>query len=311
MSDVRDLNFEDVKFLFLDSEPAKEAIGILHVYGSQQHLPYLMDMLRWHGDYAIANAAERRKRASFDALLNGYSLMEIASLADYVPSKFPLDFRDKALSHLKHPALLRYYEEYYPIYLATLFRQRLEKHSEANYPPEGKYSSEIFAEFVSVTTDYQNDEHIWRFEWFLEDGFRRTEFSRKYYGLDDLIDLLARPEQLVQVLLRPNDEDLALHDAVQGFYKFLQFCRRLRGILEGANHLPLLRAGMWFHYAYWFDIIGERVSNHIKQALERFRGWPVNDEDLLELHAFVRTASTTIDYLVDKTIGEPLRRTDS
>ena len=106
--------------------------------------------------------------------------------------------------------------------------------------------------------------------------------------------------------MRPSDDQLPLHEAAQGFYKFLQFCQALCSILDRAEGSPLLRAGMWFHYSYWFDIIGERVARYMKNALAQFGKWSFSGSELVELQTFIDSASATIDTLVNKSIGKPL-----
>jgi hypothetical protein len=56
--------------------------------------------------------------------VHGYGGNPITT-ARYIPPTFPPAFRDRAIWHLSHPAVRRYYEVYYPLYLPYLFRRRL------------------------------------------------------------------------------------------------------------------------------------------------------------------------------------------
>jgi hypothetical protein len=152
---------------------------------------------------------------------------------------------------------------------------------------------------------YDNDESIQRFEWFLDGG------SRGEYGLGDLIKLLAEPNELVRVLLLPKDEEIPLHEATKGFYNFLQFSESLRIILDRSNEMPKLRAGMWFQYAYWFDIVGKRLVRHVNDALSGFLRWERDAAEMAEVQSFVESAASTIAALVRPSIGVPLRNAEA
>jgi hypothetical protein len=282
----------------------QEAINILQEHGSNPDLRYLNDMLRWHGDFAVSNAAEIRKRYSFDCLLTAYEILEIASIASYIPTELPQGFRDRARAHLKHPSVMRYYEQHYPLYLAHLFRRRLNGEITIKGNTNGELSHPPFAEFVSLTVAYEGDRSVRCFEWFLDDGFRQG------YGLRDLIALLSKPSDLARVLLRPVEEELPLHDAAQGFCRFLRFCETFHSILGRVRSAPELRAAMWFYNLYWFNIIGDRVAQSVKDALSGFLTWQHDGVEQAELRRFVEGAVSTIDELVQPSIGIPLRRAE-
>lgn len=295
----RQVNFDDMRFLFRESRPTQEAVDILSEHGRSGDVRYLNDMLRWHGDLAIANAAEIRKRDSFDNLLDYYALLEAACLADYIPCHFAEDFRAEALFHLEHPSVLRYYEEYYPVYLATLFRRRLKNEVSIaiDIPRERSWS---FSEFIGLVTAYDTDKNLRRFEWLLDGG------STGGYRLRHLTELFVNPSELARVLLQPKDSEERLHQVTLGFYKFIQFTQDLMRILDRATTAPVLRAAMWFYYAYWFDIVGKRVSKHLRTALSVCASWPSEGQDRVELENFTRTAVSTIETLTGGTIGHPL-----
>jgi anti-sigma B factor antagonist len=304
VKDVRTINFEDLQHLFLDSRPTQEAIEALIPHRSD-HEAFLKDLLRWHGDFAVSNAREIRRRFSFDCLLNFYGILEVALLACYIPETLPDQFREQALAHLTHPAVERYYERYYPQYLPHLFRRWLNREVDPRDYEVDDRAASIFSGFVGFTTAYEADENIRRFEWFLDDGWSGD------YGLPDFLDLLGRPDDLCRVLLQPRDDEILLHQAAQGFYGFLRFCIDLGHLLAQAEKFPVLRAGMWFHYAYWFEILGDKVAAKIKDALSRFLTWEKLGVEVGELRMFVETGSAAVDELTARSIGAPLREAEA
>jgi hypothetical protein len=66
---------------------------------------------------------------------------------------------------------------------------------------------------------------------------------------------------------------------------------------------PLLQSAIWNHYRYWFDIIGDRLSEQLGDALSRFLDWrPVErDKDTATVvRAYVLEADTVLKDLTSQ-----------
>jgi hypothetical protein len=89
----------------------------------------------------------------------------------------------------------------------------------------------------------------------------------------------------------------------------MQFCFDLQRLLTLAEPQPLLQSAMWNHYSYWFDIIGEELSEQLGDALSQFLAWKPegNDMDAAEaVQTYVAEARSVLETLTSRRFAEPV-----
>jgi hypothetical protein len=288
---IEQMNFEDLRSR-TDSSPAAAAVlNILQSYTT----PRLTHLLRDHHDEEVAGK-EVKQRDAFDETLELYSLMEVASIASYVPKRFPDDYKKRALDALSNTAVRVYYETHYPLFLPRLHRERLE--GRWNASEEGPELPAYFISFSELSRVIDDDD-VEVFLWMLEDG------SIDGTSLRDLLAIVKDPERFGAAMMKGSpqknhqgdfwsevtseaalrnpkkfvrqfepDEDLTYAErSVRGFQRFLFFCRDLDRLLCAASEYPLTQSAMWHFHSYWFDEMSDDLKPYLEQAIEGFAQW--------------------------------------
>jgi hypothetical protein len=295
---IDELNLEDLRSQYERQDSIREAQSIVTRFSD----PKLRTLLRYH----IPNGVEGddiERRDAFDQLLEYYSLMEVACIASYVPNKMPPDYVRDATVMLSNPAVRVYYEKHYPLLLPQLHLRRLLSTWDArerNTRLPASFSA--FAELSRVLYDAD----VEMFLWFLEDGSYEGTSIEDLLGLiqdserfaeavleettgseyDEAplwetlkADALANPAALVErVRVATKKDDGPVKQALRGFQKFLFFSHDLHRLLQAMGDVPLTRAAMWHHHAYWFDSMGDVLRPYLHDAIDRFTTWSAVDD---------------------------------
>jgi hypothetical protein len=302
MTDTREINFRDLQHLLLRLRPLPEGSKLLELQECEPQSAFLDDLIPFYGDQIINARHAIAQSAVLDQLSNFYGILVVASIADYIPRELPGGFREQALAQLSHPALRQYYEQQYPQFLPQIARQYLLGDIDIREDAPSHVLWSPFGAFLSLTVAHDTNLEVRKFERLLQDHKYRN------VGIVDLLDLFANPESLCHALLEPGPSEMVLHEVTVGFYGFLRHLSEFAALLNKVAGLPLLRAAMWCHSAYWFDIMADRVTTTIRIALHRIQTWPVRAEDLAGLRTFAEDTETMMRLLLDRSIGDPLLR---
>lgn len=328
-SSIQAVNFRDLRALGESGEAIMGASSIMEGYPAAK----LQRLLRYHEPDRVTGKDVHR-RSSFDELLTYFGRMEVASIADYVPSRLPQDYIDFALSTLENAAVKTYYERHYPLLLPQLHRERLRGvWSKRERGPE---LPSLFVAFSEISRSIDEDEDIDSFLWFLEDG------SIGDQSLEDLLDIMGDPEAFATAMLQGSPESSAgeeiwealrsesglkdpagflkrfqppaheldpAHSALHGFRKFLFFCRDFHSLLELAGRYPFTQSAMWHQHAYWFDQLSEDLRPNMRMAIDRFAAWQTDtrEADSAARESAAAELRAAVDALTSPRYGTVLR----
>jgi hypothetical protein len=300
---VAQANLEDVLAKYYAGTAARSAAAYLTDCISRQRNGELETLLRDYRGRPITAKHEIDLRAATDRLLTCYSILEISSMANFVP-QLPHAFASEARSIIEYPQVRRYYEQYYSMKLPILFRRRLAGERFALSDSETAAGIPAILSFLDLDrqfTEKLEDRTLLRMlDSFTIDGYR----------FRDLVALIETPERFVQYLLGDPQRE-TLGQAARELGLFLQFCVELRGLLDRTGELPVLQSAMWSYYGYWFDVLGEELNRRLGDALTRFPAWQVPagssaDDATHEIQKFVRHAQSVIRDLTSRKYAAPI-----
>lgn len=297
---VQFANFEDLLAFYYYGTSAHEAASYLTELIRRERHDELRTLLRDYRERAITSSREIELRAATDRLLSCCSIMEIASLSDFVAELQETDFASEMRIVLEDRYVRRYYQEYYPTKLPQLFRYRLMGSNRAVEPAEQATSNIL--EFLDLDR---------RFSEKLEDRYllrMLDSFKIEGYWFSDVVEIVGRPEEFINRLLLPSEERDVVSEALNEFGLFMQFCFDFRRLLTVVDQ-PLLRSVIWNHYSYWFDIIGDKLRRQLGDALERFLEWrPEGKESQAaeEIQEYVREGGAVLRVLTSREFAGPV-----
>jgi hypothetical protein len=220
---------------------------------------------------------ETWRRDEFDYLLGFYGIVEIAAMIGFV-GKMPAEFRDAHLPILRHPAVRRYYEWNYPLELPRRLRKRLME-GMAGVEPHRRLSVKFFA-FLELTRVIERDDDVESFLWTLDGGWREYP-SGTECDIDIVRKALRKPERFIEALQIPQKERNEVQLALNGFYKFIQFCEEFEKLLCQLQAVPEVAEAMWLHHAYWFTQFEMQIGRNFLRTLEELGKWETEKMDEL------------------------------
>jgi hypothetical protein len=305
--DIQHVNLLDLELQYRHKSSA--ASDLLRRTARRTDDTLLSWKLRPRGIERISDA-EARIRDSFDYLLNLYSMAEIASLIALVPNPLPREFRERALADLSQPAVQKYYEQYFPLLLPTLLRQRISGQQDLRSVDSD--AGPVFMDFLQLSRTLENDRDLLCFLWML-DGAETSDGV----WLDDLIPVLADERQLVRVLTGRGSRGQPIQikgrrgkrSGVVGFSKFLEFCNALDALLRQSKPMPLLQSAMWHFHSFWFQRLRKEFDNYIKPTIMNWASWtsqPYDTNDHKESQRAADHTLTLLKRLMGKQYGKAL-----
>jgi predicted RNA-binding protein with RPS1 domain len=238
----------------------------------------LCKVLRHHDEKDISEM-ETWQRDEFDYLLGFYGIVEIAAMIDFV-DEIPLTFRDQHLSILQHPAVRRYYEWNYPLQLPGRLAERLEGISVRRVQPTSD-SHGKFLVFLELTRMVEHDDDLESFLWTLDGGWRQDEGGE--CDIDHLRDALRDPEKFVQALQIPQKDRTELESALNGTYKFIQFCEAFAELITRQRLQQEVAEAMWLYHAYWFRQFDTQIGDNLRGVLKELEKWRMEEAEDLEI----------------------------
>ncbi|HEX4630083.1 MAG TPA: hypothetical protein VH188_03895 [Chthoniobacterales bacterium] len=229
--------------------------------------PSLDLLLRSHLLSEVTSQTQIAARDAIDDLLAFYSILEIGILCGALAERLPHALAASARRHLTRPYVRRYYEKFYPLFLPQLFLRRL------HGKPVGATSSAVgyFVSFLEINEALIPDP-VETFLWFLDDGYLGDA------GLEDILQVLNKPERFTKRMLRPTAEQTDVDNALHGMIQFFGFCVNLDKLLQNAPD-ALLQSACWHFHGYWFQQVGGQVHGVISAAIEQYREWVPSPED--------------------------------
>ena len=296
-------NFEDLLASYYHRTAAHEAAEHLGDLIRGHQPLQVATLLRDYRDRAITSPNEIRLRAATDRLMTCCSVMEIASLTDFVPDLRQTAFATEILPILENKHVRRYYEEFYPTKLPRLFRCRLTgANSSIDHLDDTASSGSVMA-FLDLDRRFMEK---------LDDGYllrMLDSFTIQGYWFSDVVEIIDKPQEFINhLLLAPKERD-ARSQALTEFSLFMQFCFDLRELLSQLESQPLPQSAIWNHYSYWFDIIGEKLRDQLGDALSRFLEWkPVGeDKDAAKaVQTYVSDARAVLTVLTSRKFAGPV-----
>jgi hypothetical protein len=221
--------------------------------------------------------------------MNCYSVMEIAAATGFVPDLRRTECGQQAEVILGNKQVRRYYEEFYPTRLPQLFRHRLAGRACFVENDGAVDVSGCVLAFLSLDRRFMSLEDgvlLRMFDSFVVDGFWFSdvaEFTEHWLRAPDARD----PRSL----------------ALREFSVFMQFCFDLQDLLKQVKSQPLLQSMFWNHYAYWFEILGERLQEEMNRALSSFLEWkpPGGQKDAAEaVRTYVQQGQAVLQDLTSR-----------
>ena len=299
-------NRRHLEWQYLQSTGAAKALELMRSQPSDYELGHL---LRDHRDEPIEAMAEVRRRDEFDDLLTYYALLELASATRFAPSTLPDEVREEALQVLRHPAVASYYQDYYPLLLVDLFRERLEGNPvlPSNFPES---ANALFPALLDISAPLTSGEDLDVFLWFLDDGIWGG------YALSDLVELVGDPDRYVEHLnrLAVDGSSNALDRSLIGLQEFLGFSLAFDALLQRCGDSPLLQSAFWHFHGYWFDQIGTKVREGLDSILDQFAAWTAaetasdtGESEREEAVTSILEVKSAIERLTDGGYGQNLR----
>src|SRR5206468_1478285 len=134
------------------------------------------------------------------------------------------------------------------------------------------------------------------FLWTLDGGWREDKAGKKC-DIDSVRKSLSRPKEFVTALQVPNKKRRELDRALNGLYKFVQFCEQFDLLLIELREEPDVAEAMWLHHAYWFMQFATEVGGSLQNTLKALNEWEMPRKDRASLNARVREVEEVIRAL--------------
>jgi hypothetical protein len=271
MTDLREVNYRNLKRQFFDSSDAKKAGRRIDSATTAAKIRALSVLLRHHNEKPISDA-ETCKRDEFNELLHYYSVMEIASLLDLIPKILPEELKEMAFRHLCQPSVNKYFVVNCPSVLPQLFALRVGGYVNvrcANDSPSVlEWTFPLFLQLLELdSVIHGGDEDVDTLLWCLDGG------SIDGYDIDDTLDVVKSAKVFFRRLSIQPSEMTACDSSLQGLVTFLDFCQELDSFLRRRIIPDFLRYEAWHLYGYWFGNLGTKMGDHLNTAIEKVMRW--------------------------------------
>lgn len=270
MTPIQAANLHLLKTQYLLDGHSNRALAIMEKETGKES-PFLHQLLRHHNEQkgGVTAQAEIRARDSFDSLLDYFGLLEIATLAGFVPPTLPAGDEEFARKVLNQPNVLKFYTKNYPVLLPKLYRLRLKN----GLAPVATDTSAVpvFQQFLGMVEWQRGDRDMDAFLWFLDSG------SFGEWDVQDLVRELSAADAYARSLFRK--KRTKLDQGVAGYGKFLSLCLVLDRLLQEAAGWPLVQSAMYHYYEYWLRSLRKNASSVLKPTLRAMLAWNVQEEN--------------------------------
>ena len=203
---------------------------------------WLANILRHHLETkeGVYLESEMDFRDETDYLIKFYSLLEVAMLAGFIPSRLPEHLRKEVITILDNPFVKKYYTINYPLLLPQVILKAALKNKAQKICGNQTGFRDL------LLTDYKEDDDVEAFLALL-DGF-------SYYGknIDDFNRLLSNKAMITELLKRPRKDETLFEKAFWGFIKYSDYMNSYEELLRKCEH-DLFRSAIWHYRSYWFQ----------------------------------------------------------
>jgi hypothetical protein len=171
--------------------------------------------------------------------------------------------------------------------------------------------NDAFYDFLELTKLIERDKDMESFLWTLDGGWRQDDAGE--CDLDRVSRALTNPRRFARALQLPSDDRGETDRALNGFYKFIQFCERMTALLERVKPHPELAEAIWMAHAYWLRQMDSRIGARLKLALRSLVKWKVSRKDKGVLRVRVRKLEQLIERLASPPLADwrAVRKTET
>jgi hypothetical protein len=204
------------------------------------------------------------KRKQLDLLLDYYSIVFIALLADYVPGSFPDNLKNEVKRVLNNSSVKEYisssYNLFLPQVLLTYIRQNKYKlKSTPNY--EDNEKAIFFERFLVLKEMNDHDVEIEVYKTVLNNE------SLEGVNIEQINRLLSEP-----TYKRETREEKVI-TAIKGFLKYVNYLNEFTQLLHETkeNNFPYLFTAFYHYNAYWFFKMKNQLQENVKLSMENLK----------------------------------------
>ena len=285
-------NFQDIFSTYFQGTDAHNAAGVILRKIELGESAWLARSLRHHREDPITKSKEIAFRDGVDELIDCFNVVEVAAMAGLI-SVDAADpwFGETVFPILKDFHVRKYYKVNYPQRLPQMLLLRLEGKN-LLVEPEAETLGLAFLDLDR------------RFNMDLGDSYLLALFDdftiAGQYRFKDVIRLLEMPEKFMASLFKNEEDKDVPEQAAQELTLFIDFCFRLKELLEAGAKRKVLQAEIWLKYSYWFDILSKKLNRRLGQVLDRFVVWKPSsggDQAVEEIQNYVLKARATLDFL--------------
>lgn len=307
MSDLREANLEDIRREYFEGKDAELALHSLR-RSKNRDLDWV---LRDHRKVPITDPEELRLRALADELMAYCGVLEVALLSGFIesrdgPARPPDEPMWRDLNQiLNDEAVRKFYESHYPLMLPQLLRQHLNHESQLLPSQEDPETIRLMLGFLALDTRFVRELKNGVLLRFMDD------FVIQQHRFSDVMRALEKPVEYRERLLRPARERDNIDQALHELGSFFDFCASLQQLLNRASDRPLIQSAIWHNYAYWFDLMSDKLKGKLEGVVDRFLSWHVElttTEDSETLRAYITELQDTLDDVMSRKYAEPIER---
>ena len=250
---------------------------------------------------------DRRKLGPpFLALLEFYSVLEIALLIKFIPEPAYDDLWGEIGQNLALPEFRVIYENDFGSVLPGFLSGRLEGRLHLDDEQVGDRRRETSALFLGFLDSLSRVKRP-SIRLFLRDCI-----SSPYIPVEvlEFISILGSKEEFMRRILKgPNETYERVDVLLHGFSHFLTFCFDFDSLLQDSQAFPLFQSAMWNYFGDLFQALGDRLAQRIGSAVGEFQYWVADehwDEARPEVVRYIDGVRDVVQRLTSGSYGHSM-----
>jgi hypothetical protein len=272
--DLKATNLEDIQRMFYSEGLGPGALKLVeslrYLYGNGD--ARLADLLRHH-DRPVSLIAEIYLRDCFDELLSFYSLLEVASQIEYVPTPLPAALAASAQEVLRNPSVMEFYQTHYPLVLPRVFARRIDGDLPLVEKSDAAAATRVFLEFLGLELRFRRNREVALVLRLLD------SFVIGGITIQDVIAALGTPDERFNEALAARTSRNILGSAVRGLFAVISHFRRVDRLLQKCEGSPLFQSSLWYYHEYWLTSLAGSLRQAVDQTLENLLRWNQEEDD--------------------------------